>query len=855
MPVPTPPSVISAKLRRPRHRFQVLPRPALVARLQGGEATPPIVALVAPAGYGKTTLLADWARASAVPVRWLRFDADDQRPEQFWAAVAGMVELDGDVGVADVLNALTESPDPRVYVFDDVHRLGEQTAELEKLVNHLTGSAIRLVLAGRAEPLGGLERWRARRDVDALGAADLAFSEHEAAAFFELREVSLPPDRFAKVYERTEGWPAILELVASSVTVQPAGAPAAESLPGRADVLSYVQREALSQVPQDFLELVVCAAHLGTFCAELCDAALERTGSAHLLHDGRRNEYFLVREAQEGWFRLHRLVEEAVRQYDLSEERVAAVHRRASLWFEAHGYGDAAVEHMLQADPALAARQILRLARVQEPRGHSDAALRWFDRLPQDVRNRPAVVLGVGWALAQAGLPLESLEWVQRTDPSRWPHRHHVVEHLVLGAFVRRMLFLHSEVVRDSKAALEMLATPMDCSPERAAYLRLMATNQLIEMRTWNDDVAGARRLVAEVRSEITVSGNRFARVRSTSVSAQIALEAGEAGLAQERARAALRAAEREQFENSHLTAEAEFVLGAVAAEQDELTEAIDRLRRAARLAEQGRWPTTAVRAALLLAETLARAEQPDEAAAALEQAATLSREHDEPVLRAKVGAANLLLNVAADRTAQAATAYHNLRSVSSPASVVRARLRGALALGQRGDLPRLVALTSRSTERRDRVATLLGRAQIAVADSDTATAALTDALRVAEAGRLWRSLLELTHGLDPLLARVAGAADVATGPSPAFVARVRTELSARARRDSALFSARELELAALLPTRLTNEQLAAELFISENTVKTHLRHVYEKLSVSTRDGAVTRLVELGLLGPGPDGR
>ena len=429
--------LLATKLHVPSRRPGFVPRPRLVGRLEEGLARG-LILVCAPAGSGKTVLLADWARHGGRPVAWLSLDVGDNDPARFWRHVVaalgracpgigelaepvqGPLEASSPDGlVMALINELAAEPgeDEVLLVLDDYHLIDSQPVHgsLLFLLEHLP-PGLRIVLASRSDPPLPLARLRASGQLAELRAAELRFTADEAAAL--LREAigaDLPGTAVTALTARTEGWAAGLQLAGLSMRGQAdtAGFVAAFSGSHRY-VLDYLTGEVLERQNPQVREFLLDTSVLERLSGELCDAVTGRADSQAMLQDIERAGLFLVPlDEVRGWWRYHHLFADLLRARLQEEQpgRVPALHRAAATWSEEHALADDAVRHALAAgDTAWAARLVER--HVEELLGRSEGATlrRWLSALPaESVRARPRLCLAQAYGAAQ-GFQVEALE-------------------------------------------------------------------------------------------------------------------------------------------------------------------------------------------------------------------------------------------------------------------------------------------------------------------------------------------------------------------------------------------------------------------------------------------------------------
>ena len=317
-------------------------RGALLERLRAASATTDLMVVTAPAGYGKTTLLAQVARAAALPVAWLTLD-----PSHHARRHEGPCLLD--------LGGEAPGPgDPFLLVLDNADALASRGARaaIEALVDGLPPGA-RVALACRADPGLLLGRRLVEGGLVQITAADLAFDAQEAQALLAAAGVELDPEALAAIVERTEGWPAGIRLAALRLAGHEDPSEAARAFAGDdRTVADYLQEVMLADLSPETLAFLTRTSILEPLSGDLCDAALETTGSGMRLHELERSNLLLVALDDHGeHYRYHRLLGEMLRRELRRREPEAArgLHSGASRWHEAAGDAPAAVRHALAA--------------------------------------------------------------------------------------------------------------------------------------------------------------------------------------------------------------------------------------------------------------------------------------------------------------------------------------------------------------------------------------------------------------------------------------------------------------------------------------------------------------------------
>ena len=407
----------------------MVPRSRLTARLEGGLARG-LVLVCGPAGYGKTVLLADWARRGELPAAWLSLDAGDNDPARFWHhAVAALDRARPGTGerVAPLLGPPAPSSfqglvtalindlaaDQALLVLDDYHLIGAPQVHesLAFLVEHRP-AGITVVLASRSDPPLPLARLRARGQLTEIREAELRFTPAEAAELLQHAASGLPDASVAALAARTEGWAAGLQLAALSLRGQHDAAAFVAAFTGsHRYVLDYLAEEVLERQDEQLRTFLLETSVLDRLSGPLCDAVTGRGGSQALLEEAERAGLFLIPlDELRGWWRYHHLFADLLRARLQQEQpgRTAQLHRNAAAWCQEHGLADDAIGHAAAAgETAWAARIIEQhFDLVHRIRGEAATIDRWLSVLPAEVvRSRPRLLLAQAHMAADSGHP------------------------------------------------------------------------------------------------------------------------------------------------------------------------------------------------------------------------------------------------------------------------------------------------------------------------------------------------------------------------------------------------------------------------------------------------------------------
>jgi LuxR family maltose regulon positive regulatory protein len=362
---------LETKLHGPEARGEWVVRPQLVSYLAG--LVTRLVLVDAPAGFGKTTVVAQWRSSAAEtrPFAWISVDPGDNDPGRLWWHVVSAVhracpKLDADkvlaalrVQVPDfegtvlplVVNELAALAEPVVVVLDDYHMITERAChdQIAFLLLHLP-SAIQVVLITRVDPPLALARMRAAGDIAEVRAPELRFTPAQAGELVAaVAGFGLSPPDLAELVERTEGWPAGLYLAALMLRGHPSPGDFIRQFTGNSRfVFDFLAEDVLSRQPSEIRQFLARTAILSRFCAPLCDAVTGSANSAGIIDMLKRDNLFIVPLDDSGrWFRYHHLFAQALR-HELARTEpgmLPALHERASGWHRQWGSADEAISH------------------------------------------------------------------------------------------------------------------------------------------------------------------------------------------------------------------------------------------------------------------------------------------------------------------------------------------------------------------------------------------------------------------------------------------------------------------------------------------------------------------------------
>jgi LuxR family transcriptional regulator, maltose regulon positive regulatory protein len=423
-----------AKLASPSVRPGTVAKTDAIARLSAASA--PFATVVAPAGYGKTTLLAQWADADPRPFAWVALDRSDDdslmllrsiatamdriepvSPDVF-DALSGPGESIWSARVPRVGGALSARKRPLVLAFDDLHAVDNQTSldvlgELSRYVP--AGSQI--AFASREEPTLPLARWRADGSLGEIGLADLRLDEHEAALLLAAAGLELDAGEVAELTERTEGWPAGLYLAALSINAGATSISPEDFTGGDRFVSEYFRLELLSRLPEAEAQFLKHTAVLERMCGDLCDFVLETGGSAQTLETLTRRNGFVVPLDRHGeWYRYHHLFRELLKnELERTEPNaVPALNARAMTWCMDNDLPEEAIVYGYEAGETTSIATLIdaHLLPLYYD-GRLDTVKSWLGWFGDDqLEQYPGLAVYGAWIRALTGRPEDAQRWL-----------------------------------------------------------------------------------------------------------------------------------------------------------------------------------------------------------------------------------------------------------------------------------------------------------------------------------------------------------------------------------------------------------------------------------------------------------
>src|SRR5690349_1262844 len=883
--------LLEAKLHVPRWRRSLVARPRLSERLSRG-AESALTLVSAPAGFGKTTLLAEWLAVAAVEERsvaWLSLDQRDNDPALFWTylvaalnagapavGAGGPVPLPrpqppNEAGLVALLNDLDAISNDVVLVLDDYHVIDARDVQdgMAFLLEHLPPQ-IHLVIASRTDPPLPMARLRGRGELAEIRSADLRFTPGEAAAYLN----------------EAMG----LALTAADVA----------ALEGRKDVTAFIDgfagddryivdflaEEVLQRQPEHVQHFLLQTSILDRLSGPLCDAVTGQDGGKAKLAALERGNLFLVPlDDRRQWYRYHQLFADVLhaRLRDEQPDDVPDLHRRASGWHEQNGEPSEAIRHALAAGDFGRAADLIELAIPAMRQSRQEAAvLGWLELLPDEVvRVRPVLSVGFAGTLLDAG-EYEGVE-ARLRDAERWlggatdigeGSRAPAAEMIVVDDAEFRRLPAEIELyraaqalvrgdgpgtVRHARRALEL--SPADDHLGRASAAALMG------LASWaSGDLEAGYSGYAECMAGLRRAGHIADTFGCAIALADIRRTQGRLGEAMRTYEQALQRASQPGGPVLRGTADMHVGMSELHRERDDLPAATQQLLRSQELGEHTGLPQNRYRWRVAMARVREAEGDLGGALDLLNEAERLYVGDFFPNVR-PVPALKARLRVAQGELGEGlGWARERGLSVDDDLSYLRefehitlARVLLARYTAERAERPvqeatRLLERLLRAAEEGRRTGSVIeilvlqALTHQARDDIPAALASLRRALTLAEPESYDRIIAD--EG-QPMTSLLRAAAKLRLAPS--YVRRLLAAVNKTGDGTPASqgliepLSERELDVLRLLGTDLGGPEIARELIVSLNTVRTHTKNIYAKLGVNNRRAAVRRARELDL--------
>jgi len=898
-PASQPLPLLTTKLSVPRTRQQIVVRQDLLHWLDTGLQRK-LTLVSAPAGFGKSTLLASWAHRSRCHTAWLSLDAGDNDPVRFLTyLVAAVRSVLPDVGaqaanalqspqppatemiLASLLNDISAMTEQAVLVLDDFHLIDSAAIDnaLSFIVEYLP-EQLHLAIATRQDPALPLARMRARGELSELRASDLRMSNDEAAEFLNtIMGLNLSVADVAALEARTEGWVAGLQLAALSMQGQGDVSGFIRAFAGdHRYIADYLIDEVLQRQPEPVRDFLLQTAILERLHGPLCDAVTGMNDSDARLDALARGNFFVIPlDNQRRWFRYHHLFADVLRAHAQSKYAgdIAELHRRAAAWHEDNGTLNEAVQHALSARAPERAADMLERALPELRRARLGITLLgWLTALPDDVvRRRPVLSVAYAWALLAKGEQAEVKERLR--DGERWldanADRSAMVvqndeEFRLLPGTIAIYRAALAQAAGDLATTVEQARIALDFSPPDD-HVRRGAAAGLLGIALWTvGDLEVAYLHFAAGMDDLRRGGHRSDVINGAITLADIRVAQGHLRDAERVLDEAVRQAAAPDDSGTPVPLSYFVGLSELRLERNDLDAATAHLNSSESLTNIIGPSHDASRWYVAMANIELAQGNPNAAVDLLGHAERVYAADLVPDLR-PIAALRARLWIRDGMLDEAlAWARERTLSIDDELSYLHEYEHITLAQallardthGRERPTPEVLAFLDRllqAAEAGERVGSVIeivllqAIARERLGEHDTARALIERALKLAEPEGYVRIFVDAGTPIRDLLETA-----LEYGITPSYTRRLLTAFGERrggqpaGRTQPESISEREIDVLRLLGSDLSGPEIANELLISLNTMRTHTKNIYGKLGVTSRRAAVRRAGELNLL-------
>lgn len=885
------PSILSTKLFIPPLGARVIARARILERIQR-ERDNPLTLIVAPAGYGKSTVASQWANSrmeAGERVSWLSLDVEENDVTRFLTYLIAAVQS-ALPGVGQTANAMLQSPQPGApevilvqlindlasdgnqltLILDDYHLI--DSGEVHNAVRFLIDNApstFCLFVVGREVPPLRQASLRARGRILELGREHLRFTPAETSDFLSSSTGGAVDDLLANELEQsTEGWIAGLQLAAISIR-DGRDLPAEKSAFAGTQryVFDYLAGDVFSAQPAPIKAFLLQTSILNRFSASLCEAVTAQPAGRSTIGQLAASNLFLVPLDTEGvWYRYHHLFSDFLRDRLSRTEgmpTLAELHYRAAKWHGEQGLAAEAVQHFVAAgkfeEAAELAEQVFEdmfsMADFNWP-------IEWFEAFPDAVMaQRPLLSIFHAWGLAFSFRFDESISRLHQAEAavSKIEARRGTTERI--RGMIEACRAAVAAFSRDLDGAIEHAKVALELLPEAERTMRRSSAVALGTGHWGKGETQIASEAFEIARSSLVGGENDLVTVMAISNLAEVRREEGRLHDAAEVAESAIEMATRGLDHPLPMASMGYLAMANIEREWNDLDSAIDHATQAKLLSDAWGNLEVNIAASVACAHVYAAKQQLENAIGLFEEARQLAEDNGVQFWISRIEAA-LALVALGNGDLTSAVRWSERSGISSGDPAIYDREQEQIAfvrvLNYEGRYSEARSLGERILEAAEHggrnssviaVSLALADANLASRDSDAAMLHMREALVLACPQDYTRVFLDEGERIVELL-ELAGARDIETACTERILAHFKRELNVAEPTSQSLpdpLSERELEVLGKIISGSSNQAIADEFVIAISTVKTHINNIYGKLGVRSRTQAIARARELDI--------
>jgi LuxR family maltose regulon positive regulatory protein len=894
--------MLLTKLHIPSTGKNLVHRSSLFEKLNEGVKRKLIV-ISAPAGSGKTTLLSDWISQFKISTAWYSIDKRDNDPVEFLSIViAGIQTINKDVGKSSLellesqqsinteyivellINDILTVERDFILVLDDFHLISSN--EIFKIVTYILDNLpqqLHIAISTRSDPPLPIARLRSRNELIEIRSSDLNFTVNDISAFFNKKlKLGLSIDDLYLLEAKTEGWIAGLQLTALSMQGRTNMSAYIRMIAGgNRYIMDYLIEEVLHVQSDEIKEFLLNTSVLNKLSGPLCDAVLQRNNSQLLLESLEKNNMFIVPlDNERKWFRYHHLFADLLRKqlFQTQSEIISETHRQASKWYEQNYLEDEAVDHALAAkDFERVVNLIMKQADTIWKRGDHAKFRLWFEDLPNDlILSKPqlsilnAESLLTQWMIDPAEQSLQVAEQalntnIQQNTGTSVTERDQLShsDKMMLRGRVAANRALIASYREDVPGIIKHSNRALECLPEEELTWRSTVAITLGDANYIKGDLITANRLQLEALEICKESGNPFLLLITNANLAVTLRQQGQLKQTLEICQQQVLLARKNMMSQTVVVGWFLAIMGEVLAELNDLEEAINHARKGVEITKRCGDVAMLCKSYLCLIRILYSIGNMAVAEENIQILKNISREsYVTTNIKSMIEAWQARIWLAQDKLDVASEWVHNRKLDMHEEKLVlhedenKVVARIYLSQYQFDEASKLLNHMIKEAETGGRINSMVEMLVIQAlvlknqGNTNEAIVTLEKALSMAEPFGFIRIFVDEGPPLVDLLTEIL---DSKTNVSQVYVKKLLSaiSLSKLIKKDDPMIdplSNRELDTLKLIAENLSNQEIADKLFISLNTVKTHVRNILEKLYVANRSSAVIKAKELGII-------